>query len=214
MIQAILFDMDGVLIDAEIWHYDALNKALALFGFEISRYEHVTTFNGLPTSKKLEMLSVTSNLPRGLHRIINKLKQAYTMDIVHEQCRPRFIHEYALSMLRARGYKLAVASNSIRATVQTMMQKAKLDGYLDFMLSNEDVIEAKPSPEIYIKAMQLLNCKPEHTLILEDNENGIRAARASNAHVLEIQHVNDVNFDHIMQAIRRAEQPVEELCHD
>lgn len=209
MIKAVIFDMDGVLIDAETWHYDALNKALALFGFEISRYEHMTTFNGLPTSKKLDMLSVTSGLPKGLHGIINKLKQQYTMDIVQAQCRPCFVHEYALSTLQARQYKLAVASNSIRTTVETMMQKARLTPYLDLMLSNEDVQHAKPSPEMYIKAMNLLQSTPQETLVLEDNENGIRAARASGAHVLEIRHVNDVNLDNILHAIQYAEQHLE-----
>jgi beta-phosphoglucomutase-like phosphatase (HAD superfamily) len=57
MIKATIFDMDGVLIEAKDWHYEALNRALNLFGFEISRYQHLTTYNGLPTRKKLEMLS-------------------------------------------------------------------------------------------------------------------------------------------------------------
>ncbi|MNB58010.1 Phosphorylated carbohydrates phosphatase [compost metagenome] len=205
MIKAIVFDMDGVLIDAKEWHYEALNKALALFGFEISRYDHLTSFDGLPTSTKLNMLSKMSNLPIELHSFINELKQSYTMDMVHEKCRPRFIHEYALSSLRANGYKLGVASNSIRATVQTMMQKADLDDYLDVMLSNEDVEKPKPSPDIYIKAMQQLGFTPAECLIVEDNENGILAARASGAHVLVVSDVDEVNYENIMNAVRRAE---------
>lgn len=54
MIKAVLFDMDGVLIDAKDWHYEALNKALGLFGLGISRYDHLHTFDGLPTNVKLE----------------------------------------------------------------------------------------------------------------------------------------------------------------
>ena len=57
-IKAIIFDMDGVLIEAKDWHYEALNQALKLFGFTISRYDHLVTFDGLPTRKKLEMLSM------------------------------------------------------------------------------------------------------------------------------------------------------------
>ena len=64
MIKAIIFDMDGVLIEAKDWHYEALNKALSLFGYEISRYDHLVTYDGLPTSKKLEMLSMERGLPR------------------------------------------------------------------------------------------------------------------------------------------------------
>ena len=205
MIEAVVFDMDGVLIDAKEWHYEALNKALALFGFEISRYDHLTAFDGLPTSKKLEMLSVMSNLPRDLHPFINKMKQAYTMDMVYERCRPRFVHEYALSRLKSLGYKLAVASNSILPTVTTMMEKADLQRYLDLMLSADDVAEPKPSPEIYLTAMARLGVAPKNCLIVEDNENGIRAARASGAHVLIVGDVGEVNFDNIKAAVRRAE---------
>ena len=55
-IKAVIFDMDGVLIDAKDWHYEALNKALRLFGLEITRSEHETTYDGLPTKDKLEIL--------------------------------------------------------------------------------------------------------------------------------------------------------------
>lgn len=205
MIKAVVFDMDGVLIDAKEWHYEALNKALALFGFEISRYDHLTAFDGLPTSRKLEMLSVMSNLPRDLHPFVNKMKQAYTMDMVYERCRPRFVHEYALSRLKAQGYQLAVASNSILPTVKTMMEKADLGRYLDVMLSADDVKLPKPSPEIYLTAMERLGVAPDECLIVEDNENGIRAARASGAHVLVVGDVSEVNFENIQAAIRRAE---------
>jgi beta-phosphoglucomutase-like phosphatase (HAD superfamily) len=96
VIKAIIFDMDGVLIEAKDWHYEALNRALSLFGFEISRYDHLTTYDGLPTRKKLEMLSLEADLPRELYDFINEMKQIYTMEIVHAQCKPRFVHEYAL----------------------------------------------------------------------------------------------------------------------
>ena len=78
-IKAIVFDMDGVLIEAKDWHYEALNKALRLFGYEISRYDHLVTYDGLPTSKKLEMLSLEKGLPTGLHQFINQMKQSYKL---------------------------------------------------------------------------------------------------------------------------------------
>lgn len=208
MIKAVIFDMDGVLIEAKEWHYDALNRALRLFGFQISRHEHLTTYDGLPTSRKLEMLSLESGLPRELHSFINEMKQDYTMEIVHTQCRPRFVHEFALSKLRAMGYKLAVASNSIRNTVEVMMQKARLEPYLDLMLSNQDVTRAKPDPEIYDQAIARLGLKPEECLIVEDNENGIRAAQASGGQLLVVRDVADANFENILGRIRQLDQEV------
>jgi beta-phosphoglucomutase len=202
MIKAIIFDMDGVLIDAKDWHYEALNRALSLFGLSISRYEHLTAYDGLPTKKKLEMLSLERELPRELHAFINTMKQSYTMEIVHNKCKPRFIQEYALSMLKARGYKLAVASNSIRDTVEVMMSKAKLDRYLDAMLSTADVSRPKPHPEIYSKAVARLNFLATECLVVEDNRSGIRAAIDAGAHVLVVNRVEDVNLENILSRVR------------
>ncbi len=208
MIKAVIFDMDGVLIDAKEWHYEALNKALVLFGYEISRYDHLTSFDGLPTRKKLEMLSVTSNLPRELHDFINNLKQSYTMDLIYEKCRPRFIHEYALSQLKNKGYKLALTSNSIKATIQAMIHKAGLEHYFDLILSNQDILEPKPSPEMYQKAMQVLGFSPTECLVIEDNEHGIKAAKASGAHLLIVRSVDEVNYHNITAAIAKVEERV------
>lgn len=196
-IKAIIFDMDGVLIEAKDWHYESLNKALELFGMEISRYDHLVTFDGLPTSKKLEMLSAERNLPRGLHNFINEMKQQYTMELIQIHCKPRFNHEYALAKLKADGYSIAVASNSIKNTIKIMMEKAGLIDYLDFYLSNLDVKYAKPNPEIYIKAIQKLGISPDECLILEDNENGIKAAKGSGGWVMKIKEVEDVNYENI-----------------
>lgn len=201
MIKAIIFDMDGVLIEAKDWHYEALNRALKLFGYQISRYEHLTSYDGLPTSKKLQMLSVERGLPPGLHSFINQMKQQYTMEIVHSKCKPRFNHEYALSNLKSKGYKLAVASNSIRNTINVMMEKSNLNRYLDLIVSAEDVKNPKPAPEIYRLTMQNLGLNPENCLIVEDNENGIKAAIASGAYVLKVRDVDEVNLENILNKI-------------
>ncbi|WP_318498344.1 HAD family hydrolase [Photobacterium leiognathi] len=206
LIKAVIFDMDGVLIDAKDWHYDALNKALSIFGLTISRHDHLTTFDGLSTSQKLKILSKTFVLPESLHGFINEMKQQYTMDITHQLCKPVFHHQYALSKLRENGYQLAVASNSIRNTVKVMMEKSSLMNYLDFYLSNQDVSVGKPSPEIYNLAISKLGLKPEECLIVEDNENGIKAALASGANVLKVDSIYDVNYDNITQYIEEVEK--------
>jgi len=204
-IKAVIFDMDGVLIDAKGWHFEALNRALGHFGFEISRHDHLVTFDGLPTKKKLDMLTMERGLPASLHSFLNELKQVYTTEAVHARCKPTFQHEFALSNLRSRGYRLAVASNSVRNTVELMMKKSALDQYLDLILSNQDVQQGKPSPEIYLKAMSLLGVAPKETLVLEDNEHGIASARAAGAHLMIIKEVTDVSLEGILQRIREIE---------
>lgn len=201
MIKAVIFDMDGVLIEAKDWHYESLNKALNHFGQEINRYEHLVTFDGLPTKKKLEMLTLEGRIPKGLHKFMDKLKQAYTMEIIYNKCKPQFQHQYALSKLKTEGYKIAVCSNSVRKTIEVMMEKASLSQYLSFFLSNQDVVKGKPDPEIYVKAIERFNITPNECLIVEDNENGIKAALASGAHLLKVQNTTDVTYQNIIKKI-------------
>jgi beta-phosphoglucomutase len=205
MIKAILFDMDGVLIDAKEWHYEALNKALSLFGMEISRYDHLVTFDGLPTKKKLEMLTLERGFPKSLHSLVNDLKQEYTFEIIYAKCRPVFHHQYALAKLKTDGYRMACCSNSIRKTVEMMMQKAKLMEYIEFFLSNQDVKNGKPDPEMYINAIKKMKLKPQEVLIVEDNEHGIKAAKASGGHLLKVDVVADVNYYNIIKRIKEIE---------
>lgn len=204
-IQAIIFDMDGVLIDARDWHYDALNQALALFGVEIARHEHLSRFDGLPTRDKLSILSAEKGLPAALHGFINQLKQKYTLDIVCRHCRPVFHHEFALSRLRHEGYRLAVASNSIRDSIEVMLSRASLLQNFEFFLSNQDVTCGKPAPEIYQKAIARLGLLPQQCLVIEDNEHGIRAATESGAHVMKVAAVSEVNYINIRSFINSVE---------
>ena len=211
-IKAIIFDMDGVLIEAKDWHYEALNQALELFGYKISRYDHLVTFDGLPSKKKLEMLSLERGLPKGLHKFINHMKQIYTMEHVYMKCKPLFCHQYALSRLKSEGYRLALGSNSVRITIDMMLGKADLMKYMDFTLSNQDVTKSKPDPEIYNTAIARFNLKPEECLIVEDNPNGVKAALASGAHLLQVDTVYDVNYQNIRRRIDEIEQTSREAA--
>ncbi len=205
-INAILFDMDGVLVEAKDWHYAALNRALSLLGMEISRYDHLVTYDGLPTREKLEMLTVERGLPARLHPFINALKQQYTLELIYTSCKPVFHVEYAVNRLHKEGYRLAVCSNAVRNTVAAMLKRANLAHLFECLLSNEDVQLSKPDPEIYLVAMRQLGMTPSECLILEDNENGIKAAIASGAHLMRIKTVGDVNYENIRKRIGEIEQ--------
>lgn len=127
------------------------------------------------------------------------------MEMVYAKCKPSFNHQYTLSKLKEEGYHIAVCSNSVRNTIEIMMQKANLTQYLDFFISNQDVTHGKPDPEIYQKAIQRLGLQPEECLIVEDNENGIKAALASGAHLFKVETVDDVQFTAIMNRINEIE---------
>jgi beta-phosphoglucomutase len=201
-IRAVLFDMDGVLIDAREWHYESLNRALALFGHKIARHEHLESYDGLPTRSKLRMLSLERRFPVSLHDFVNQLKQVYTTEMIAQHCRPNFAHQFALARLRREGYRVAICSNSIRATMELMLGKACLLEYTEFFLSNEDIKHPKPHPEIYLTAMERLGVAPHECLIVEDNVNGIKAATASGGHVMKVVDVNDVSWMSLRRAIQ------------
>ncbi|OUC39428.1 HAD hydrolase, family IA, variant 3 [Enterobacter sp. J49] len=204
-IRGVIFDMDGVLIDAREWHYQALNQALDFFCLGISREDHEGVYDGLPTRDKLRKLSEGTGLPIGLHGFINELKQHYTEQLIYQHCWPVFEHQYALACLTGNGYRLAVASNSIRKTIETMLRRANLLPYIEFFLSNEDVANGKPDPEIYLKAIHRMEMIPEECVIVEDNPHGITAARVAGAHVMEVKDPSEVTWQGIRDFIEKCE---------
>lgn len=193
-VEAILFDLDGVLVDARDWHWEALNRALRLFGHEIAREEHLVTFDGLPTRKKLDYLNRHRGLPRGLAPVINDLKQVYTKQLIVQNCFPLFNVEYAVARLKREGYCLGVCTNSIRDTCMLMLDRSALTTYFDVILTNQDCRQPKPAPDIYVTAMERLGVRPERVLVVEDNVNGVRAARSAAAHVLQVSDPGDVTY--------------------
>jgi beta-phosphoglucomutase len=201
-IRAVLFDMDGVLIDAKEWHFEALNEALSIFGFEISLNEHNSTFDGLSTRRKLEILSEEKGLPRNLHKVIESIKQNRTLRIAAQKCYPNVMHLILLERLKAMGLKVGMVTNSVYLTANFMTTYAGLAPYFDVVITNEDVSKQKPDPEGYLKAMKILSIAPHETLIIEDGDYGIKAALGSGAKVKRVTGVNDVNLEYLLPVIR------------
>lgn len=204
-IRAVIFDLDGVLVDATEWHYNALNRALDLFGYTITRFEHLTSYNGLPTRKKLEMLSVTKGLPRGLHRLLNAAKQKYTRQEILQYCVPAFDKEHMVRQLRRDGYRLAVCSNSIRESIQLMLDGSAILDEFEFFVSNEDVRHAKPDPQMYKIALERLGIRPDEAVVVEDADPGVQAATAAGAHVCRVASYDEVNYSRISSFINKVE---------
>lgn len=190
-----IFDMDGVLIDARDWHFEALNQALRIFGFEISKQDHIERFDGLPTRIKLQILSEEVGLPVSLHSTVNEIKQERTLRIACQYCFPIPEHLVLISELRRAGIKIGVATNSVRGTAEKMLEAAGLLEYLDALVTNEDVENTKPSPDIYLLAFQTLGVYASETVVVEDNSNGIEAAKRAGARVLEVFGTQDVNLE-------------------
>lgn len=194
MIKAIIFDLDGVLIDATDWHYEALNQALRLFGYEIGQDEHQKVFNGLPTVEKLKILSERNGLPKGLHPIIQVLKRKYTDEKILESCYPSHEKQIMLADLKKKGYKLVCASNAQKYAVTNMLKYAGIDKFFDLVLGNDEGFKPKPDPGIYLAVFKKLKIKSSETIIVEDATHGIEAAKRSGAKVIAVRGFQDVNL--------------------
>ena len=141
MVKLIIFDLDGVLFDAKEIHYESLNKALG--NYSISWDDHLSTYDGLKTNQKLEILHDRKDLPKELFKEVWDKKQQYTLELL-KNLTPNNDIISTISKLSKDGYKLAVCSNSIRKTVLTVLSKLDIIEYFDLILSNEDVKNSKP----------------------------------------------------------------------
>ena len=196
MIKTIIFDLDGVLIESKEIHYKALNAALPA-NYRITYEEHLSTYDGLPTKKKLDMLTLEKDLPLDLHMEIANEKARQTMNILFDSIKPRMEFTKIFMALKNAGYKIALASNAVKSTVETALDCLELRKYFDVIYSNQDVDKPKPHFEMYFKIMLDLNSKPGETLILEDSHIGRQAVMDAGCHLLPVIDSYDVKLEKI-----------------
>ena len=201
-LEAVLFDMDGVLIDARDWHFDALNESLRIFGLTITRDDHLKKFNGLSTKNKLAILTEENGLPIELHEVIEAVKQDRTLRIAAQKCFPNIAHQVLIARLKANGIKVGLVTNSVRKTTEFMLEYAGLLHFMDVVVTNEDVINGKPSPDGYLLAMRTLEVSPGNCVVVEDGDYGIAAAESAGARVLRVSGPNDVGLDLLLPLMR------------
>jgi HAD superfamily hydrolase (TIGR01509 family) len=205
VISLIVFDLDGVLLDSKEIHFNALNLALDEVGnnYIIHRHEQDTVYEGLTTNAKLQILTETKGLPKELHRNVWRRKQEYSAVLFESISRDEDLVSL-FKFIKSRGIKIAVASNSIRQTLDTCLKSLGVQPYVDYSLSNEDVELPKPDPQIYNTCMEHFDSLPDETVIFEDSEIGLRAAHASGARVEKVVNRKDVYFDRIDRVVHEA----------
>ena len=199
-IKLVLFDLDGVLIDAKKIHYDALNEALGE-QYAISEKEHTSLYDGRKTFEKLDLLTERKGLPSSLHKEIYDKKQSITMTKISE-LKPIDEIVKLFQELEQQNYLIGVCSNSIRRTVLTALAKTQLMEYCSVIISNEDVKNSKPHPEMYWKAMSMMTVLPEETLIVEDSPPGLLAAERSRANYIRVDNPYDVTREKVFSNLK------------
>jgi len=205
MIKLIIFDLDGVLVDARELHYNALNKALGSIDekYVINRDEHLSTYDGLSTTKKLNMLTQNKGLSEELHGTVWELKQKMTVEIIDGFSVDDRIRGIIRSF-KSGGYMIACATNSIRETAKLQLIRKGFFEYIDFMYSNQDVKNPKPNSEMYLKCMIKAEVNPNETVIVEDSHIGRKGALSSGAYLCAVEDSNDVSYGKINRVIESA----------
>jgi HAD superfamily hydrolase (TIGR01509 family) len=203
MIKLLVFDFDGVIADCKEIHYQALNKALERLGpqFIISREEHISTFDGLSTKKKLNLLSKLKGLPLDRSDYIFDLKQHLTMEMMEDNLSYDKRLVDILQNLKSDGFQIYMASNAIKPTIEAGLKKIGVHHLFDAIYSNQDVKNQKPHPEIYLKCMVDAGVTPKETVIIEDSKHGREAAVLSGAHVCGVDNPLDVTYEKIYRTI-------------
>ena len=197
MIKAIIFDLDGVLVDTKKIHFEALNLALKKFKYnEISFEDHVKIFDGLPTNEKLKILNKKNNLPKKNFSKINRFKQKITSEILKKRIRKNLNLINIFKKLH-KNYKIAVATNAVNSTLKICLKKLGILKYVNFKLSNEDINFPKPNPEIYLRIFLKFGIYPSEALIVEDSHYGREAAISSGAKLLPIKKVEELTLKKI-----------------
>ena len=209
MIKAILFDLDGTLVEskAEV-HFQTLNQAILEAAGEkyvISEEEHLSIYDGKQTKEKLKLLEKNKSLPAEFHGQIWRKKQELTKELILKiEKSERLISIF--QSLKESNYKIACCSNAVRETIEISLEKLGILPYFDLIVSNQDVLSGKPHPEIFWRAMIEFKVLPEECLIIEDAPPGILAGQRSGAKVMRVKNSESYSLQDIKDKLNMSKE--------
>ena len=197
MLKVIIFDLDGVLVDTKKIHFEALNAALKKYNLkQISIDDHIKIYDGLPTIEKLKLLEKKKILTKKYFKKINNYKQKITSTLLKKRIKKNNKIIKIMQNLH-KHYKIAVATNAVKSTLKICLDKLGIAKYIDYKLSNEDIKNSKPNPEIYLRIFIKFGIYPSQALIIEDSYYGREAAISSGAKLLPIKKIDELNLSKI-----------------
>ncbi len=202
-----VFDLDGVLVDSKEIHYLSLNQALEQVDpkYIINEEDQRTTFEGLTTNQKLRILTDTRGLPEHYYDQIWKSKQEKSISFFNMLKKDEELIQI-FTEIKNNNIKLAVASNSIKKTLEACLTSLGVISLVDFYISNEDGISPKPSPDMYNVCMNKLGASKNTTTVFEDSYTGRTAAILSGARLVTIKNRSDLTVTKIQNEISGLKQ--------
>jgi beta-phosphoglucomutase len=179
MIEAIIFDMDGVLVDTEPHHVKIEKNQFKMNGISISENEH-QLFMGTASDAMWKKIAEKHILPKPIEELIeqNRFESLrYFSELDEIPVMPGLID--LLEKLQKKNYPMAVASSSFPEIIDLILVKTGLKKYFQEIVSGEEAGKSKPNPDVFLLAAKKLGVKPKNCLVIEDSFNGIKAAHAA-----------------------------------
>jgi len=179
MIQTVIFDMDGVIVDTEPVHHYAYNQQFKQLGITISP-ELYASFTGNSTKNIFERLKAHFDLQQEVAELVQTKRQLFNeaFDSKEDLYMLEGVEDL-IKELYANGMQLVLASSSAHVTIQRIFNRFNLHQYFSHIVSGEDFPKSKPHPAIFLKAAELAQTPVSQCIVIEDSTNGIMAAKAA-----------------------------------
>ena len=184
---AIIFDLDGTLIDSETFHYECWNLSLEPYGVNLDYDEYTRAYAGVPIQANAASIIERFGLEIPPDELISMRKEVAEKRLASEGIRLMPYAQVILNALKRAGMRLYLVTGSPRNLVDSILIRTGLQSYFEFSVTNDDVVHSKPDPESYKKAIVLSGLSASQLLVLEDTESGVEAAKSAGLTCFAVQ---------------------------
>ena len=192
-VRAVIFDLDGVLVDSEPNYLESEQRLLADYGIQFTA-RMKRPYIGMSTREMLDDVASRFAIPERTDVLLAR-KNAYYLEIAARSTKTYPQTRRLLTLLHEHGYPLAVASGSSPDVIEVVLSAARLNGYFDVLLSADSVARGKPAPDLFLATASRLNVEPQGCLVIEDSSYGVQAAIAAGMRCIAIPYVLDAPLD-------------------
>lgn len=176
--ETVIFDMDGVIINSEPIHYEILSGIFNNLGFTLSKEEY-SKFVGTSSRSMWRIIKEKYSLNQSLEELLHLGRDEYFSFLRDQDISPVPGIEKLLQEAKELNNNIILASSSSMENIELVLKVLNLEFHFDHKISGAELENPKPHPEIFTKAASMVNSKPEKCLVIEDSENGVKAAKAA-----------------------------------